>query len=297
MYLILKDFMRFKSGLIIGIFGLVVVILGGFYFAIGITLLTYFALLEFFRMAEFTGIKPATKTTLFSCSILIISTYFELNGILPKEISSSILPISSIAICTWLLIQPKPGKISDIATSIFGLFYLGFLPSYWIRLRELDTTFISSNLVQNGFFEINYVSGLSLTLISCLVIVSSDIGSYFIGKKFGKTSLSPISPSKTIEGFFGGMFCAILTGLLFTYLFNWNNFLLIGLIFGIMISLMALIGDLIESMMKRDAKLKDSGNLLPGHGGILDRIDSYIFIPSLIYYIIVLIDYLRIIKN
>ena len=297
MYLILKDFMRFKSGLIIGIFGLVVVILGGFYFAIGITLLTYFALLEFFRMAEFTGIKPATKTTLFSCSILIISTYFELNGILPKEISNSILPISSIAICTWLLIQPKPGKISDIATSIFGLFYLGFLPSYWIRLRELDTTFISSNLVQNGFFEIDYVSGLSLTLISCLVIVSSDIGSYFIGKKFGKTSLSPISPSKTIEGFFGGMFCAILTGLLFTYLFNWNNFLLIGLIFGIMISLMALIGDLIESMMKRDAKLKDSGNLLPGHGGILDRIDSYIFIPSLIYYIIVLIDYLRIIKN
>jgi len=297
MYLILKDFMRFKSGLIIGIFGLVVVILGGFYFAFGITLLTYFALLEFFRMAEFTGIKPATKTTLFSCSILIISTYFELNGILPKEISNSILPISSIAICTWLLIQPKPGKISDIATSIFGLFYLGFLPSYWIRLRELDTTFISSNLVQNGFFEIDYVSGLSLTLISCLVIVSSDIGSYFIGKKFGKTSLSPISPSKTIEGFFGGMFCAILTGLLFTYLFNWNNFLLIGLIFGIMISLMALIGDLIESMMKRDAKLKDSGNLLPGHGGILDRIDSYIFIPSLIYYIIVLIDYLRIIKN
>ncbi len=289
--------MRFKSGLIIGIFGLVVVILGGFYFAIGITLLTYFALLEFFRMAEFTGIKPATKTTLFSCSILIISTYFELNGILPKEISNSILPISSIAICTWLLIQPKPGKISDIATSIFGLFYLGFLPSYWIRLRELDTTFISSNLVQNGFFEIDYVSGLSLTLISCLVIVSSDMGSYFIGKKFGKTSLSPISPSKTIEGFFGGMFCAILTGLLFTYLFNWNNFLLIGLIFGIMISLMALIGDLIESMMKRDAKLKDSGNLLPGHGGILDRIDSYIFIPSLIYYIIVLIDYLRIIKN
>ena len=289
--------MRFKSGLIIGIFGLVVVILGGFYFTIGITLLTYFALSEFFRMAEFTGIKPATKTTLFSCSILIISTYFELNGLLPKEISNSILPLSSIAICTWLLIQPKPGKISDIATSIFGLFYLGFLPSYWIRLREFDTAFLNSNSGQNGFFEIDYVSGLSLTLISCLVIVSSDIGSYFIGKKFGKTSLSPISPSKTVEGFFGGMFCAISTGLIFTYFFNWNNFLLIGLIFGIIISLMALIGDLIESMMKRDAKLKDSGNLLPGHGGILDRIDSYIFIPSLIYYIIVIINYLRIIKN
>ena len=74
--------MRFRSGLIIGVFGLVVVILGGIYFAIGITLLTYLALLELFRMAEFTGIKPATKTTLFSCFILIISTYFELKGII-----------------------------------------------------------------------------------------------------------------------------------------------------------------------------------------------------------------------
>ena len=112
--------MRFKSGLIIGVFGLVVVILGDFYFAIGITGLTYFALLELFRMAEFTGIKPATKTTLFSCFILIISTYLELKGIIGEEISNAILPISSIGICTWLLLQPKPGKISDIATSIFG---------------------------------------------------------------------------------------------------------------------------------------------------------------------------------
>ena len=80
--------MRFKSGLIIGAFGLVVVILGDFYFAIGITGLTYFAQLELFRMAEFTGIKPATKTTLFSCFILIISTYLELKGIIGEEIST-----------------------------------------------------------------------------------------------------------------------------------------------------------------------------------------------------------------
>ena len=289
--------MRFKSGLIIGAFGLIVVILGDFYFAIGINVLTYFALLELFRMAEFTGIKPATKTTLFSCFILIISTYLELKGIIGEEISNAILPISSIGICTWLLLQPKPGKISDIATSIFGLFYLGFLPSYWIRLRELDSIFIGSNYQGNGFSELGYLSGFNITLISCLIIVSSDIGSYFFGKTFGKKSLSPISPSKTVEGLIGGIFCSISTGILFTYLFNWNNYLIIGIVFGIIISLMALVGDLIESMMKRDAKLKDSGNLLPGHGGILDRIDSYIFTPSIIYYVIVSLDYLRVLTN
>ncbi len=289
--------MRFKSGLIIGLFGLVVVILGDFYFAIGIAGLTYFALLELFRMAEFTGIKPATKTTLFSCFILIISTYLESKGIIGEEISNAVLPISSIGICTWLLLQPKPGKISDIATSIFGLFYLGFLPSYWIRLRELDSIFIGSNYQGNGFSELGYLSGFNITLISCLIIVSSDIGSYFFGKTFGKKSLSPISPSKTVEGLIGGIFCSISTGILFTYLFNWNNYLIIGIVFGIIISLMALVGDLIESMMKRDAKLKDSGNLLPGHGGILDRIDSYIFTPSLIYYAIVVLDFLRVTTN
>ena len=289
--------MRFKSGLIIGVFGLVVVILGDFYFAIGITGLTYFALLELFRMAEFTGIKPATKTTLFSCFILIISTYLELKGIIGEEISNAILPISSIGICTWLLLQPKPGKISDIATSIFGLFYLGFLPSYWIRLRELDSIFIGSNYQGNGFSELGYLSGFNITLISCLIIVSSDIGSYYFGKTFGKKSLSPISPSKTVEGLIGGIFCSISTGILFTYLFNWNNYLIIGIVFGIIISLMALVGDLIESMMKRDAKLKDSGNLLPGHGGILDRIDSYIFTPSLIYYSILFLEFFRALTN
>ena len=96
---------------------------------------------------------------------------------------------------------------------------------------------------------------------------------------------------KTIEGLFGGILCAVTTGILSAFLFNWNNFLVIGIGFGIIISLMALVGDLIESMMKRDAKLKDSGDLLPGHGGILDRIDSYIFTPSLIYYSIILIKY------
>ena len=283
--------MRLRSGLLIGLFGLIVVLLGGWYFTIAISLLTYIALLEFFRMAEFTGIKPATKTTLFACLIIIISTYLEVIGLLDREIYNSFLPICSVVICTWLLLQPKSGKISDIAASIFGLFYLGFLPSYWIKLRGVQTALTNSTEGSVSLESFSNSSGLSLTLISCLLIVASDIGSYFIGKSFGKTPLSPISPSKTIEGLIGGIICSILVATSFAFLLNWQNPFLIGILYGILVSLMALVGDLIESMMKRDAKLKDSGTFLPGHGGILDRIDSYIFTPSVIYYIIIIMKY------
>ena len=283
--------MRVRSGLLIGIFGLIVVLLGDWYFTIAIALLTYLALLEFFRMAEFTGIKPATKTTLFSCLIIITSTYLETTGLIDKEIANSILPICSVGICTWLLLQPKSGTISDIAASIFGLFYLGFLPSYWIKLRALETGLSNSGVTLLSNFS-NSI-GLYLTLTSCFLIVASDIGSYFIGKSFGKRSLSPISPSKTIEGLIGGISCSILLAIFFAFVLNLGNPLLIGILYGLLISLMALVGDLIESMMKRDAKIKDSGTFLPGHGGILDRIDSYIFTPSVIYYIIIIFDYFK----
>jgi len=281
--------MRVRSGLLIGIFGLIVVLLGDWYFTIAIALLTYLALLEFFRMAEFTGIKPATKTTLFSCLIIITSTYLETTGLIDKEIANSILPICSVGICTWLLLQPKSGTISDIAASIFGLFYLGFLPSYWIKLRALETGLNNSGVTLLSNFS-NSI-GLYLTLTSCFLIVASDIGSYFIGKSFGKRSLSPISPSKTIEGLIGGISCSILLAIVFAFVLNLGNPFLIGILYGLLISLMALVGDLIESMMKRDAKIKDSGTFLPGHGGILDRIDSYIFTPSVIYYIIIIFKY------
>jgi len=285
--------MRFRSGLLIGIFGLIVVLLGGWVFTLATALLTYLALLEFFRMAEFKGIKPATKTTLFASFVIIISTYLETIGLIEGEITNSILPICSVVICTWLLLQPKPGTISDIAASIFGLFYLGFLPSYWIKLRGLEAIIISSNQSFISFENLSNTTGLNLTLTSCFLIVASDIGSYFIGKSFGKTSLSPISPGKTVEGLVGGISCSILLAIFFAFSLNWENPFLVGILYGILISLMALVGDLIESMMKRDAKIKDSGTFLPGHGGILDRIDSYIFTPSVLYYIFIMLKYLN----
>ncbi len=279
---------RIVSGISVGLFGLLVVAVGGIWFTFAVQLIVHLALLEYLRMAEFAGIRPASKTTLLSCQLLLLTTYLDSQGILPDELSIAVLPISGAAICVWLLLQPQTGSIADIAASIFGLFYLGYLPSYWIRLRNLsDFDFSPSleSLIQNtsGFLSI----GMIITLVACLMIVASDIGSYCFGRNLGRRPLSPISPSKTIEGAVFGVVCSITVGCFSAFFLRCDS---VGVVcwgvIGSLVGLFAIAGDLIESMMKRDAGLKDSGNALPGHGGVLDRIDSFLFTPSILFYLI-----------
>ena len=281
---------RLSSGLAAGLFGLIIVVLGGWWFTFSLCLIVHLALLEFFRMAEFTGIRPATKTTLVACQILLTTTQLGSDHIISENITAAALPLSGAAICCWILLQPYPGSIADIAASIFGLFYLGFLPSHWLKLRNLvdfDSLNLSSGIQIDFLQDLGF--GMQVTLITCFMIVAFDIGSYFFGSNFGRNPLSQISPGKTIEGAIGGFISSVITGILFSCLFQWKMFLLIGIILGLLVALFALVGDLTESMMKRNAGLKDSGNALPGHGGILDRIDSYLFTPAVFYYIIILI--------
>ncbi len=281
---------RFLSGLAAGGFGLLVVGLGGWWFTFALGVIVHLALLEFFRMAKFTGIRPATKTTLVACQLLLITTQMGVDGGFPSELTAAVLPLSGAAICCWLLLQPITGSIADIAASIFGLFYLGFLPSHWLKLRNVSGSYLTPGLDFDPLFSgINIDSGMAITLAACLMIVASDIGSYCCGMHFGKRSLSPISPSKTIEGALGGLLSSMAVGAISGAIFQWNFGLLIGALLGGLIALFALVGDLTESMMKRNAGLKDSGDVIPGHGGILDRIDSYLFTPVITYYSIILI--------
>jgi phosphatidate cytidylyltransferase len=256
--------------------------------------------LEFFRMAQFKGIRPAARTTLVAVQLLLFTTEAAAGGWLAHssttatgasvgDVAAAVLPASGAVICGWLMLQPRTGTIADIAASIFGLFYLGFLPSHWIKLRDLNDPALAPHLTGTmPGLGLPWTSGLALTLLACFLIVATDIGSYVIGRRWGHRPLSPISPGKTVEGALGGVGCAALVGALGGLLLGWRMGWLLGGVLGIVVALFALVGDLTESMMKRDAGLKDSGDAIPGHGGILDRIDSYLFVPAVVYSLVTL---------
>ena len=285
---------RLLSGYAVGAFGFVVVVLGGWWFTLALGVMVHLALLEYFRLARFKGIRPASKTTLVLVQLLLITTQWahgsDAQAVgFATDLAAAVLPLSGAAICGWLLLQPLTGSIADIAASIFALFYLGFLPSYWIRLRDLTDPALAPRLSAWSGHWPHLNSGMVLMLMACFLIVATDIGSYVIGRRYGRRPLSPISPGKTVEGALGGVGCAGLLGAVFAELLGWNWGWAVGALLGVVVALFALVGDLTESMMKRDAGVKDSGDLLPGHGGILDRIDSYLFTPAVFFTVVTLL--------
>ena len=161
----------------------------------------------------------------------------------------------------------------SIALSLLGIIYIGGGLSFFVRLQELQT----ADMFATGF--------LWITLLGTWAV---DTGAYFSGIHSGKTKLSPrISPNKTLEGAIGGISLSIGVTLVFVMI---NGFLTPAMLFyALLLGPIAVLGDLFESAVKRDLTIKDSGELIPGHGGILDRFDSLLFtLPFSYYYFLIL---------
>ncbi|OLP19018.1 phosphatidate cytidylyltransferase [Leptolyngbya sp. 'hensonii'] len=279
---------RVLSGIVAVILALGMTLLGGWYFTLCFSIIVYLGELEYFQMARSKGIAPAAKTTMVASQILLIISTVSL------ELADAVVPIAGSLICFYLLFQPKFATIADIAASILGLFYCGYLPSYWVRLRSLGTA-ETTNLPLQGYWPHSWADlqslpqGLTCTLLAFGCIWAADIGAYIVGKAFGRTRLSDISPKKTVEGAVFGVTASVVVAVLGAWSLQWSGWPLSGVALGLLIGIASLLGDLTESMMKRDAGIKDSGQLIPGHGGILDRADSYVFTAPLVYYFVTLV--------
>ena len=284
---------RIISGIIGIILALGMLIFGGWYFTLGFSVIIYLGQLEYFQLVRAKGIEPAGKTTLFVSQALLLTAAFS------PSLVDAMFALAGTLVCFYLLFRPKLSTIADISSSILGLFYGGYLPSYWVRLRVglepntlLEKAFASpipfnENWLENWSIS-NLSPGLTATLLAFSCIWAADIGAYIFGKTFGRTRLSDISPKKTVEGAIFGFLGSIIVAILGSWYLQWPGFPWPGLILGLLIGISSLLGDLTESLMKRDAGVKDSGQLIPGHGGILDRADSYVFTAPLVYYFITL---------
>lgn len=270
------------------------IVAGHWYFTLGICLIVFLGQKEYFQLVHAKGIAPAAKTTLVVSQLLLVT------AAIAPPLTDAMFPLTGALICFYLLFQPKLATIADISTSILGLFYGGYLPSYWIRLRvgiaqaATPVNLVSSNSPLIGFspefwsHPKLFPPALIVTFIAFGCIIAADICAYVMGKWLGKTQLSHISPKKTVEGTIFGILGSIAIAELGAWYLEWPYWQLTGIILGVLIGIVSLLGDLTESMMKRDAGVKDSGQLIPGHGGILDRTDSYVFTAPLVYYFVTL---------
>jgi phosphatidate cytidylyltransferase len=216
---------------------------------------------------------------------ITLGSLWELAGLSARKGQTLIFPVAAIAVAAYILLAAaglqhkyekvllagtllaslavglfgaRQGFLARSAFTLFGVIYIGWLGSYFLALRNLPEV------------------GAAYTIVAIVLIALTDIFAMLVGIAIGRTPLSPISPRKTWEGAIGGFVASCAAGaslaLVPQIAIPWWH----GLIVGAVTSVAAQTGDLIESALKRDARVKDAGSLLGGHGGILDRFDSYI---------------------
>ena len=218
---------------------------------------------EFFYMVEKKGVRLFKPLGLLVGVLIPVTIYFRFSI---QEGWQFLFVVIGIFVLFLSELTKKDAhqSILSISATVFGVIYISWCFSFLIRIRQLP-------------------EGAMLTGFLILVTKSSDTGAYLWGKKFGKTRLfKRISPKKSLEGAIGGFFTSLGIGVIFSLFIGsinfWGKFFLI-----IILAIIAQLGDLFESLIKRDCQVKDSGKLLPGMGGILDVIDSLIFTAPTFY--------------
>ncbi|SDQ59890.1 phosphatidate cytidylyltransferase [Virgibacillus subterraneus] len=228
----------------------------------------------------------------FEIFVYILATIGLVELMRMREIGKYSLPAILAIALLWLVLGSIP--ILWVTKSEVIMLFVLLLLSYTVLVKnkftfdEAGFILLSTIYIGMGFFYLieTRQDGLIYLFYVLLVIWSTDTGAYFTGKAIGKRKLWPeISPNKTIEGAAGGIALAIIVAIIFFLIepFSDSLFLVIGVT--ILVSIFGQIGDLVESAFKRHYDVKDSGNLLPGHGGILDRLDSLLFVLPILHFI------------
>ena len=204
---------------------------------------------------------------LFIGILIPVSAYV---GGLPLMSATATFSFFIVFLLFLLRIKAKPGDLTVLIKVIFGYMYISFMMSHFILLRGFE-------------------NGALWVVFMVVITFSSDISAFYAGKTLGKRKLFPeISEKKTEEGAIGSIIGTILGCLIFKILFLSEIPFVHALVIGFMAGILGQLGDLCESSIKRASMVKDSGSLLPGHGGILDRLDSFIFIVPFVYYYTIL---------
>ncbi|HUK57283.1 MAG TPA: phosphatidate cytidylyltransferase [Nitrospiria bacterium] len=219
--------------------------------------------LEFYRLYFPAGKRGLILFGLL-CGGLIVGHFYEQGFFSDREVLTALGMAGLLyQLATY---QDMATTLGDTAVAALGVFYVGWLLGHLILLRGLE-------------------QGEYLIFFLFLVTWAGDTGAYYIGKGFGRRPLAPrLSPGKTVEGAVGGLAASILAAVLARQWFLPFLSVYDGLFLGLLLGVLGQMGDLTESMFKRSAGVKDSGHFLPGHGGILDKMDSLIFTTPLFYY-------------
>ena len=256
---------------------------GGIAFLLLMLLVVIFGLTEYFLLVKQAGYASQPVVGTIAGIVLFLSIYVNgtQNGVLSNNLgTSAILSFILIPIFLYEIIAGRINRsIESTGITFLGAFFIPWALGHLILIRDFKP------------------DGAIIVYFLFAVIWALDTGAYFFGRKFGKHKLAPsVSPKKTIEGLIGGVITGTLASWGFVVIvhFSLNKTLFStteAIIIGVIISLISQFSDLSESLLKRNANVKDSAQLLPGHGGILDRFDSFLFTAPLFYY------YLTIIKG